>query len=55
MPFQVDDQDATALFKLPAGFAADQSYAFQISYVNADGRTVYTEPHTVRLTFPKKP
>jgi predicted Zn finger-like uncharacterized protein len=52
--FKISDQSAEATFKLPAGSAANQSYAFQVSYVNAEGRTIYTQPHTVQLNFPPK-
>jgi S1-C subfamily serine protease len=46
------DRSATATVKLPAG-AADEIYAVQFSYVNADEKSVYTEPHLVRFSFPK--
>ena len=49
---EIQDQMAIGPFKLPKGAIADQSFAFQFSYVNADKQTVYTQPHLVRLTFP---
>ncbi len=49
------DQFAQGTFKLPNGAVADQTFAFQFSYVNADGQTIFTQPHSVRLTFPKNP
>lgn len=55
VPLKISDQDASAEFTLPAGFIPDETYAFQLAYVNADGRTIHTEPHEVRLTFPKDP
>lgn len=51
---KIDDQRAHALLKLPPGGMADQ-YSFQLVYVNADGRAIYTQPHNVRLSFPKAP
>jgi S1-C subfamily serine protease len=51
IPLQVNDQTAIATFKLPAGSVLDQTYAFQVSYVNAEGQTIYTQPHLLRLTF----
>lgn len=50
---QVRDDEASARFRLPAGAVADETFAFQFSYVNADGQTVLTQPHPVRLSFPK--
>lgn len=52
---KMQDQRAVGTFKLPNGAVADQTFAFQFSYVNADGQTVFTQPHAVRLTFPKSP
>jgi S1-C subfamily serine protease len=53
VPLQINDQFGETKFKLPPGSVIDQTYAFQFSYVNADGQTVFTQPHTVRLSFPK--
>ncbi|MBN9517119.1 HEAT repeat domain-containing protein [bacterium] len=55
MPLKVSDQMASATFKLPAGAVPDETFAFQISYADADGKTVYTQPHELRLTFPRNP
>ncbi len=55
IPLKISDQDATGNFKLPPGAVADQTYAFQVSYVNAEGQTIFTQPHLLRLTFPKNP
>jgi hypothetical protein len=55
VPLKISDQDASAEFTLPTGFVPDETYAFQLAYVNADGRTIHTQPHEVRLTFPKDP
>lgn len=52
---KVSDQDALATFRLPPGSVPDETYAFQVSYADADGKTVYTQPHELRLTFPKSP
>jgi hypothetical protein len=52
---KVSDQDAVATFKLPPGAVPDDTFAFQVSYVDADGKTVHTQPHELRLTFPKSP
>jgi predicted Zn finger-like uncharacterized protein len=51
----VRDDEASARFRLPAGAVADDTFAFQFSYVNADGQTVLTQPHPLRLSFPKNP
>jgi S1-C subfamily serine protease len=53
VPLKITDQFATVNFSLDAGSHPDETYAFQLSYVNADGQTIFTEPHPVRLTFPK--
>ncbi|MDB5308600.1 MAG: trypsin-like serine protease with C-terminal domain [Gemmataceae bacterium] len=53
IPLQISDQNARGEFKLPPGAVRDQMYAFQVSYVTADGQTIFTHPHQVRLTFPK--
>jgi S1-C subfamily serine protease len=53
VPLKVSDQTASAPFKLPAGSVPDATYAFQVSYADADGKTAYTQPHELRLTFPK--
>jgi S1-C subfamily serine protease len=50
---KLEDQLAIGTFKVPAGSVLDRSYAFQFSFINADGNTIYTQPHLVRLTFPK--
>lgn len=55
LPLQVRDDEASARFRLPAGAVADETFAFQFSYVNADGQTVRTQPHPVRLSFPRNP
>lgn len=52
---QLRDAKATGTFKLPAGSSPDLTYGFQFSYANADGQTVYAQPHLLRLTFPKNP
>ena len=52
-PLKIGDQDALAKFTLPAGLVPDETYAFQLSYVDSNGQTIYTEPHLLRLTFPK--
>ena len=52
---QLRDDEAIGTFKLTAGSVADETYAFQFSYVNADGQTIFTQPHSLRLTFPKNP
>ena len=52
---QVRDAEATGTFRLPAGGVPDLTYAFQFSYTTADGPTVFTQPHPLRLTFPKNP
>jgi hypothetical protein len=31
------------------GLTANQTYAFQFSYVNADGVTLYTEPQNIKV------
>jgi predicted Zn finger-like uncharacterized protein len=49
----IQDQNAIGTFQLPPGTVADQFFAFQFSYVNADGQTIYTQPNLARLTFPK--
>ncbi len=53
VPLKITDQFATVNFSLDAGSHPDETYAFQLSYVNADGQTIFTEPHPLRLTFPK--
>jgi S1-C subfamily serine protease len=53
LPLELSDQNALGSFKLPQGATQDDNYAFQFSYVNADGQTVYTQPHQFRLTFSK--
>jgi hypothetical protein len=53
VPLKIQDQNAFGEFKLPAGAVADQTFAFQFSYINAEGQTILTQPHPVRLTFPK--
>lgn len=50
---KLEDQLAIGSFKLPAGSVLDRNYAFQFSFIDADGKTVFTQPHLVRLTFPK--
>jgi len=55
IPLKIQDQTATGTFKLPLGAEPDDTYAFQFSYVNADGNTIFSQPHLVRLTFPKNP
>lgn len=52
---KIQDQLAIGTFKLPRGTLPDQMFAFQFSYVNADGKTIFTQPHLVRLTFPENP
>jgi S1-C subfamily serine protease len=52
-PLRIQDQNAYGEFKLPAGAFADDTFAFQFSYINAEGQTIHTQPHLVRLTFPK--
>jgi hypothetical protein len=47
VPMQVSDQDAMAKVRLPA--PAVPAYLFQVSYVNAEGETVFTEPHRAQL------
>jgi S1-C subfamily serine protease len=53
VPLKIQDQLAIGSFKLPADAILDQTYAIQFSFVNADGKTVFTQAHRVRLTFPK--
>jgi S1-C subfamily serine protease len=53
LDLKLQDQYGEADVKLAPGPVLDQSYAFQFSYVNGEGQTVYTEPNEVRLTFPK--
>lgn len=50
---KIEDQMAIGTYKLPRGVVADQMFAFQFSYVNADNKTIFTQPHLVRLTFPQ--
>ncbi|HEV3383352.1 MAG TPA: trypsin-like peptidase domain-containing protein [Gemmata sp.] len=52
LPLKIGDQNSTADLKLPPGSKADQMYAFQFSFVNGEGQTIFTEPHLLRLTFP---
>lgn len=52
---KIQDQTAVGEFKLPPGAVPDETFAFQFSYINADGQTIFTQPHPVRLTFPKNP
>src|SRR5581483_10813598 len=49
---KLDDQRAHGTLNLPAG-PADEAYVFQLAYVNTEGRTIHTQPHVVRLNFPK--
>ena len=44
----IGKQSFSGTLQLP-GAAANQTYAFQFSYVNADGATIYTEPHNIKL------
>lgn len=48
-----DDQRFIADIHLPPGSIPNQMYAFQFSFVNGEGATVYTEPYSIRLNFPK--
>ena len=50
---QVKDQVGFGKFRLP-GVPADQKYAFQISYVNAEGKTKYTQPYAFMVAASKK-
>ncbi|HTU17047.1 MAG TPA: trypsin-like peptidase domain-containing protein [Gemmataceae bacterium] len=50
---KIEDQMAVGSFKLPRGIVPDRMFAFQFSYINADNKTIYTQPHLVRLTFPQ--
>jgi S1-C subfamily serine protease len=52
VPLQVSDQDAMAKVRLSA--PAGAAYLFQVSYVNADGETVFTGPHRVQLAAAAK-
>ncbi|MSU79217.1 MAG: hypothetical protein EXS16_14140 [Gemmataceae bacterium] len=52
---KIQDQTAVGSFKLPNGAFVDDTFAFQFSYVYADAQTIFTQPHPVRLTFPKNP
>lgn len=53
LPLKYDDQRYIADIHLPPGSIPNQLYAFQFSFVNGDGATIYTEPYSVRLNFPK--
>ncbi len=55
VPLKIQDQNARGKFQLPKGAFPDQTFAFQFSYVNGDGKTIFTQPHLARLTFPKNP
>ena len=49
VPFELDEQFGIAKFKLPPGTTAEQAFAYQVSYTNADGQTQYTQPHVVEV------
>lgn len=55
LSLRVREDEAVGTFRLPTGAFADDTFAFHFSYTNADGRTVYTQPHPLRLTFPRNP
>ncbi len=44
----IGKQSFSGTLQLP-GVTANQTYAFQFSYVNADGVTIYTEPHKINF------
>jgi len=44
----IGKQSFSGTLQLP-GVTANQTYAFQFSYVNADGVTIYTEPHSIHF------
>jgi len=44
---------AIGSFTLPKDAVADETFYFQFTFVNAEGKTIYSQPHPVRLTFPK--
>src|SRR5262249_44300836 len=47
VPLKIEDQFASAVVDL--GAAAHPHYTFQFSYVNSEGRTVYTQPKALDL------
>ncbi len=51
IPLKIDDQVAVGGFNLPAGAEPHDQFAFQMAFVNGQGRIIHTQPRTFRLNF----
>ena len=51
LALKIEEQKAVTAMSLPAGTAPDAPFTFQISYVNGDGTTAFTQPRSIRLVF----
>jgi S1-C subfamily serine protease len=50
---KIEDQRAHGSLQMPQGLTPDQKMAFQIAYVNAEGKALFTQPRVVALNFAK--
>ncbi len=51
IPLKLEDQKAVGGFNLPQGFNGNDEYQFQVAYINGSGKTIYSQPRTLRLNF----